>query len=134
MVGGEINEVCQAALLGVAELNPGINNAFHPGKPCGHPGQAHTGRRTSHISVATGMVSWSATSSHLHTLCGAQLKEINGNVEYTVTSSGHQHGSWRGLGFSDGLFTQQTFPAVPLPREVCYAVGNLVVVGQRELF
>lgn len=137
MVGGEKNEICQAVLLGVAELNPGINNGFHPGKVCAHPGQPHTGRRTSPVSVATGMVpavSWSATTSHLHMPCDAQLKEISGNVECTVASSGHQHGSWkRGLGFSDGLFTQQIFPAVLLPRKVCYAVGNLVAVGQREL-
>lgn len=55
--------------------------------------------------------------------------------QYTVTSSGHQHGSWKGgLGFSHGLFTQQTFPAVSFPWEVCPVVGILVAVGQGELF
>lgn len=81
-------------------------------------------------------VSWSASSSHLHKAVWSSNSRASMEMwKYTVTSSGHQHGSWkRGLGLSDGLFTQQTFPAVSLLREVSHAVEILVAVGQGELF
>lgn len=98
MVGREVNEVCQAALLGVAELNPSINNGFHSGKPCAHPGQPHT--ETFYVSVATGVVP--SVSCHLqppaHAVWWSTQRDLwkCGNTQSHLlgTSMGHGREGW----------------------------------------
>ena len=85
VVGEEADGACQAALFGVAELTPGVNNGFPPG--CMYT-RAHTQanlmlvEEMSRVSVVTSTVPaapCSASSGLLHTLWDAQPGSTQGD-------------------------------------------------------
>ena len=90
MAGGEADGACQAALLGVAELTPGINNGFPPVHmhTCVHTqDNLMLAEEMSCASVATSMVPAApdlpapASCTHCGTLSQAGPEDISGRVE-----------------------------------------------------